>query len=132
MLHFYRRLLALRRENDCLRRGEFALLHNEDGTVLYQNTLGARKTLVACRFADSEAALPDGVPENAALLLSNYEDADTAAALRPMKRGFLRCADWPWEWTRWRLCQGLVECGESTGTDARWNVRSAYVLSESM
>ena len=83
VLHFYRRLLALRRENDCLRRGEFALLHNEDGTVLYQNTLGARKTLVACRFADSEAALPDGVPENAALLLSNYEDADTTAALRP-------------------------------------------------
>lgn len=83
VLHFYRRLLALRRENDCLRRGEFALLYNEDGTVLYQNTLGTRKTLVACRFADSEAALPGGVPENAALLLSNYEDAGTTAALRP-------------------------------------------------
>lgn len=43
VLHFYRRLLALRRENDCLRRGEFALLHNEDGTVLYQNTLAPAK-----------------------------------------------------------------------------------------
>lgn len=89
VLHFYRRLLSLRKQNNCLRRGDFTLLKNDDGTVLYRRACGDSTVLVLCRFADSPAPVPALVPKSAALLFGNYENADAHAPLRPYEARLL-------------------------------------------
>ncbi len=73
VLNYYRRLLALRKSEPALAEGEFQLLLNEQGTVVYTRQWQDEKIFVACRFADTEAELPAAVPKNGTLLLSNYQ-----------------------------------------------------------
>jgi hypothetical protein len=41
---------------------------------VYTRTLGDEKIFVVCRFADSEDAMPEFIPENCTVLLNNYPD----------------------------------------------------------
>ncbi|MBO4452927.1 MAG: alpha-glucosidase [Clostridia bacterium] len=81
VLKFYRKLLALRQSDKVLLHGDFELLQNDSGTVLYKRGKDGETRYIAVRFADTPAKLPDGIPENSDCLLCNYEDpGDT---LRP-------------------------------------------------
>ena len=88
VLQFYRRLLRLRQADAVLRRGDFTLLLNEGGTVVYRRSLGADVRLVVARFSDAEAPLPEIVPPEAECLLCNYPDP--GAALRPYEARILK------------------------------------------
>jgi alpha-glucosidase len=65
LLNFYKRLLALRRANAALTRGEFALLADLPGGVLgYRRTLGDQQLLVLLNFGSGDRAL--SLPDPAA------------------------------------------------------------------
>lgn len=88
VLNFYRKLLALRKSDPCLKDGAFQLLENNDNTSVYTRTCGDETVYVVCRFDDTEAAMPACVPADAAVLLSNYDGkADT---LRPYEALWLK------------------------------------------
>lgn len=72
VLHFYRKLLHLRKTEPCLADGAFALLLNENDTAVYTRTEGGETVYAVCRFADTPCAMPDCVPKNGAVLLANY------------------------------------------------------------
>lgn len=78
VLHFYRKLLALRKSEPCLADGTFDLLRNENDTAVYTRVEGNETVYVVCRFADTPCAMPDCVPRDASVLLANYgECGDT-------------------------------------------------------
>ncbi len=59
ILHWYRRLLALRRASPALRRGSFALVDDGAADVLaYTRTAQGERWLVVLAFATGEARLP--------------------------------------------------------------------------
>ncbi len=76
VLNFYRRMLALRQSDPCLKDGAFALLLNENNTSVYTRTLGDETVYVVSRFDETEAPMPACVPENAQVMLSNYDVVD--------------------------------------------------------
>ncbi len=69
VFEFYRRVLALRRESDAIRRGTLAVLNRpEDNFFVYRRALGDERYVVICNFdTPSHIAVPDGE-----LVLSNY------------------------------------------------------------
>lgn len=71
VLHFYRRFLRLRRDDKVLLHGDFTLLHNQDGTVLYRRALHGESRLILCRFADTPAPAPKGAKGK--ILLANTD-----------------------------------------------------------
>lgn len=67
ILHFYRQLIALRKNSEVLRTGDFTLLLPEDPQLFaYSRSLGEEKILVCCNFSDREADFP--FPEGKNLL----------------------------------------------------------------
>ena len=59
ILHFYRRLLALRQSSDALRSGTFRLLLPEHPQLLaYERACGEERIRVCCNFSGASAALP--------------------------------------------------------------------------
>lgn len=59
VLHFYRRLIALRSGSKTLQYGDFTLLLPDDPQLFaYKRTLGDETILVCCNFSGSEAAIP--------------------------------------------------------------------------
>ena len=59
ILHFYRRLLALRQSSDALRSGTFRLLLPEHSQLLaYERACGKERIRVCCNFSNAPAALP--------------------------------------------------------------------------
>ena len=59
ILHFYRRLLALRQSSDALRSGTFRLLLPEHPQLLaYERACGEERIRVCCNFSNAPAALP--------------------------------------------------------------------------
>lgn len=59
ILHFYRRLIALRKESDVLRRGDFQLLPCENRNLLaYRRSYQGRSITVVCNFSAQPAMLP--------------------------------------------------------------------------
>lgn len=81
VLNFYRRLFALRQNDAVLLHGEFELLENENGTVLYSRKKDGETRYIAVRFADTRSPLPALLPRNAECILCNY--ADAPGELRP-------------------------------------------------
>lgn len=59
ILHFYRRLLALRQGSDALRSGTFRLLLPEHPQLLaYERACGEERIRVCCNFSGAPAVLP--------------------------------------------------------------------------
>lgn len=88
VLNFYRRLLSVRKSEECLRDGEFKLILNENDTSVYTRTANGKTVYVVCRFADSACPMPDEVPEKAEVILNNYDRVDKT--LRPYQAVWLK------------------------------------------
>lgn len=91
VLHFYRRLIRLRRAYPVFRDGRFRLLLPEDKSVFaYTRTDGKHELLVLCNFYGEEIADPLAERERSELLLANYPDEEPGR-LRPYEaRMYLR------------------------------------------
>ena len=74
VLHYYRALLALRRERDVLRYGDFSLLLHEHPQVFaYARTFEGQQIRIYCNFTDRDAPLPEALcKENVLLTNVNY------------------------------------------------------------
>ena len=75
ILHFYRRLIALRREQPALSRGGFEALETGSSTLLaYRRPHESGSLLVVLNFSSKAALAPRGlVPEGAQPLLASTE-----------------------------------------------------------
>lgn len=78
VLHYYRALLALRRERDVLRYGDFSLLLQEHPQVFaYARTFEGQQIRIYCNFTDRDAPLPEAFCKEKVLLTNvNYEKTD--------------------------------------------------------
>lgn len=78
VLHYYRALLALRRERDVLRHGDFSLLLHEHPQVFaYARTFEGQQIRIYCNFTDRDAPLPEAFCKEKVLLTNvNYEKTD--------------------------------------------------------
>ena len=78
VLHYYRALLALRRERDVLRYGDFSLLLQEHPQVFaYTRTFEGQQIRIYCNFTDRDAPLPEALCKEKVLLTNvNYEKTD--------------------------------------------------------
>jgi len=84
--HYYRRLIALRKDHPVMIYGEYELLlPDHERIYAYTRTLDAEQLLVVLNFAEEESwfDLPDRIEyQNSELLLSNYEaEADDLSAV---------------------------------------------------
>ena len=77
VFNYYKRLLALRKESDVLRRGSFTdVTGKADGYFAYEREYNGEKLLVICNF-EKESRIH--IPEKRELLLGNYRGHDTEA-----------------------------------------------------
>lgn len=87
VFHYYKKLIALRKEYDIIPYGEYQLLMPEDEELyVYTRAYEGRKLLVVCSFTDKERTCD--IPEEFAdgtCLISNYEHENCkgAVTLRP-------------------------------------------------
>jgi alpha-glucosidase len=81
ILHFYKKLIALRKEHPLFVYGKYQLHHaNHPKLFVYTRTMGSKKALVICNFhgTPTRFKVPSGVKyRNSKLLLANYDGADT-------------------------------------------------------
>lgn len=75
VFHYYRQLLALRKQHEIIVYGDFTLLLDEDESIFaYTRSLGNEKLLTVCNFTESQ--LPFQIPEefaSAKKLIGNYD-----------------------------------------------------------
>lgn len=94
VFHFYRKLIALRRNHPALSRGDLAFLELSPDTLLgYRRSLEGETLLALHNFSSQEAALPPGLmPKQAELLLSSYdrEGGCPSGTLRPYESALFR------------------------------------------
>ncbi|MCC8017771.1 MAG: alpha-glucosidase [Lachnospiraceae bacterium] len=84
---YYKRLIALRKENDIIVYGSYELLAPDDENLfIYTRTLDERRLLVICNFSGQEQSLPEEAARlaagNCGILIGNYGDPGTGK-LRP-------------------------------------------------
>ena len=85
VFHYYRKLIALRRELDVIVHGHYELLEPEHPDLfIYTRTLGDESLLVVCNFTEREQAyeIPE-VYRGAEILIANYDRPAPAGTLRP-------------------------------------------------
>jgi len=85
VFHYYRRLIALRRELDIIVHGHFDLLEPEHPDLfVYTRTWNGERLLTVCNFSDK--TVPWQFPQeyrDAELLISNLTDAPSPVEVRP-------------------------------------------------
>ena len=83
VFHYYRKLIALRKQNPVIVYGKYELLFRESQELfVYTRTLEQEKLLVVCNFSSQET--PFAVPDEfvgAPLLISNMENAYDRAVM---------------------------------------------------
>lgn len=84
--NYYKKLIALRKEQEIIVYGNFNLLEEEDENLfIYIRQLEEQKLLVICNFTDKELDYPETVKamiqENRNILIGNYPDC--AEQIRP-------------------------------------------------
>ena len=94
ILNFYRRALALRKNSEVLRRGDYReYCRRSRKLYMYERTWQGQRVLVICSFfpGDQTYKLPGGWDAgHAELLLDNYTDESRIGALRPYEAQVLR------------------------------------------
>ena len=92
VFHYYRKLIALRKELDVIVYGHYALLEPDHPDLFaYTRTLGDESLLVLCSFTDKE--LDYTIPaeyQNAEVLIANYPTPVPEGKLRPWEALVLR------------------------------------------
>ena len=84
VLHYYRRLIALRHEKPVIVYGDYRMLLKEDPNVFaYERTLDGVRLTVICNFTDHGTECPL-LSEDAEILISNYQDR-ARSVLRPFE-----------------------------------------------
>ena len=85
VFHYYRKLIALRKELDVMVYGHYELLEPEHPALfVYTRTLGDESLLVVCNFSEDEQTYEIPVEYRGAdILIANYPDAAPAGTLRP-------------------------------------------------
>lgn len=92
VFHYYRRLIALRKELDVIVHGRYELLEPEHPALfVYTRTLGEEKLLVVCSFSEEPQAweIPAAFRE-AERLIGNYPESAPEGAVRPWEAFVLR------------------------------------------
>lgn len=100
IFHYYRRLIALRKQYSIFRDGDFELLYRSHPKIFaYVRTDGGEQLLVVCNFYGEELSfsLPEEWEKDGKLLLGNYAER---------KRGCLR----PYEAAIYFRRQGAIDC----------------------
>ena len=89
ILHFYRALVALRKEHPVIAAGDIRFLDTgNDAVFAYERNLDGKRLTVVCSFAPGEEQISFTVPEGKPLI-GNYPDAP---AERNRLRPFEACA----------------------------------------
>ena len=92
VFHYYRRLIALRKELDVIVHGRYELLEPEHPALfVYTRTLGSERLLVICNFSD-RAQIYEIPPEfrEAERLIGNYPEPAEDGAVQPWEALVLR------------------------------------------
>ena len=83
VFHFYKKLIALRKQYPVIVHGDFTLLMPEDEQVFaYTREYEGKTLLVACNFSGEEAALDEAAHTRGEMLIANYKDEGDKTALR--------------------------------------------------
>lgn len=85
VFHYYKKLIALRKEYDIVVYGKFVpLLEEDDNIYAYERILDGQKLVSACNFSETEQSctLFDGLSDEGIELISNYE-THKPGVLRP-------------------------------------------------
>ena len=89
IFHFYKKLIALRKQYDIIVYGKYDLLSPEDEEIFaYTRTQEQEKLLVLCNFRDYEVsyALPEGWDSHdGKLLISNYKQDGEGVSQAPLR-----------------------------------------------
>lgn len=85
IFNYYKKLIALRKEYVIFVEGEnFELLYESDEDIFaYTRTFANQNLLVLCNFHEKERILNIEIPENAKLLIANYNTEQMVTRLRP-------------------------------------------------
>ena len=84
-LHYFRRMIKLRKENQVLIYGTYSLLDKDNPNIYaYTRTLGEQKVLVLLNFTAKISIVNTGIHfSNAVVLCSNYAEPGNGEELRP-------------------------------------------------
>ena len=74
VLSFYKKLLKIRARESVITNGIFELLYNEDSVSVYIMRDDVSQIIVATNFSKDEKPMPTSIPENAKVLISNYDE----------------------------------------------------------
>ncbi len=85
VFHYYRRLIALRKEMDLIVYGHYELLEPEHPALfVYTRTLGSERALVVCNFSEEAQRYAIPAPFRAGeRLIGNYPELPPAGLIRP-------------------------------------------------
>ncbi len=95
MFRYYKKLIALRKENPIIVYGKYeAMLEDSEELFVYTRTMNDEKLLIVCSFCDCETnfTMPKGFV-GAACLISNTENSYDSAelTLKPYEAFVLHC-----------------------------------------
>ena len=77
VLHFYRKLIKIRKDIACIRMGVYTPIMEEDEeVVVYTREYEDKKVLVVCNFYANEKQISLGNMKCKKMIISNYNDAD--------------------------------------------------------
>lgn len=84
IFNYYKKLIALRKQHEVIRFGNYELLYPEHGQIFaYRRTYGKETLLVVCNFTGDEALLKEKDLDASKLILCNYNEITKSNHLRP-------------------------------------------------
>lgn len=73
ILHFYRRLVTLRKEKPIIADGKIHFLPSADGVIAYERMLDGQRMVVCCNLTNRKMPMPEFEGNGMELLLNTYE-----------------------------------------------------------
>jgi oligo-1,6-glucosidase len=85
VLNFYKKLIALRKENNCLKAGEFIPLYADKNLMMYRRELNHESYIVAFNFSSKEKKIPKEVMKNISgkIIVANTERSNMDETILP-------------------------------------------------
>lgn len=76
VFNYYKKLIKLKKSNDCIIYGDFKLISNENNIFVYERNYEGKKIIVLCNFCDKSQSAKNSLGSNSSsILLNNYPDA---------------------------------------------------------